>query len=63
MAGQNNANITTLRLVDPLKHQVQAAVHDWVFEESRSGKTLSMTPETVTVMEKNKLNQLQSVLR
>ncbi|CAB0010882.1 unnamed protein product, partial [Nesidiocoris tenuis] len=40
-------NITTLRLMDPQKHMVQATVHDWIFGEKQQGRKLRITPDTV----------------
>ncbi|XP_073988412.1 glutamate receptor ionotropic, kainate 2-like isoform X2 [Rhodnius prolixus] len=40
-------NITALRLIDPQRHMVQAAVHDLTFAEEKRKRPLLLTPDTV----------------
>lgn len=40
-------NITALRLIDPQRHMVQAAVHDLIYAEEKRGRRLLLTPDTV----------------
>lgn len=42
-------NITALRLIDPQRHMVQAAVHDLTFAEEKRKRPLLLTPDTVKV--------------